>query len=198
MAIKKLVFIFLLAISPHLASARFGWSTRSLSLQYGRVFYNQFGELNSFELLLDHANGGCVRRWPDSYYKGISIKSSFNSNYLEIGIKGIIGPKFSRIPLTRNITGLGYAFFQANYASLNSAEQNKNDFNFRPGIGVVTDIQTKSILVFKPAVEFGYTLNPLIESSATPLTFEIKMGIGLNLHKMKWNRQKREKLKSES
>jgi hypothetical protein len=89
-----------------------------------------------------------------------------------------------------------YLFGQANFVQtktqnlITTEDLKVNSYSFRPGLGLTGNFMENNEVSIRTSLQLGYTL-PFenIQNSKNPLMLEFKLGLGLNVAKLKRNRQ---------
>ncbi len=171
----------ILILLPLSTSARMGWRFTNYSLLYGGLYHLQSGYLQNIELLYDQGWRSCTSG-PSHF--GFGANASFNSSYSEFGVKGFYNPTRITFPFIRALLLSPYLYAQANYSFDNLANDNRQYFGFRPGLGFLT-IHSRGTLTFRVSAQVGYNINSYINEVAHGLSIELKVGIGLNIKRIR-------------
>jgi len=175
------IVITFLFLTPLSLSAQVGWRFTNYSLFYGGLYHQQGGYLQNIEILYDKGQRSCITR-PSHF--GFGANASFNSNYSEFGIKGFYNPTRLTILFSRNFHLSPYAYAQANYSFQNLISENRQYFGFRPGLGFLT-IHGRKKVHFRISAQVGYNFNSYVNEVAHGLSIELKVGIGLNIKRIR-------------
>jgi hypothetical protein len=87
-------------------------------------------------------------------------------------------------------------FGQGNYVQIKLQEpliseiRKMSGYNFRPGLGVTGNIRETKVISIRTYVQLGFNM-PIDNAlkPKNPLTFEFKVGIGLNARQLKRDKQ---------
>ena len=171
----------ILILLPLSINARMGWWFNNYSLLYGGLYHLQSGYLQNIELLYDKGRRSCTSR---PTYFGFGANASVNSNYSEFGIKGFYNPTRITFPFIRALLLSPYLYAQANYTLDNLANDNRQYFGFRPGLGLIS-IHGRKKVIFRVSAQVGYNINSYVNEVAHGLSVELKVGIGLNIKRIR-------------
>lgn len=177
---------------------KFGWSFADYSILAGQQY--RFGQrpLWNFELQYDKYSSSCLHQ---SHYFGIGLNYSFNDNQTEFGLKGMLNPTHFKIMVSRAVKFYPYLFGQGNFIQTKSFDpittesKQISNYGFRPGLGLTGNIREDKILSIRTSLQVGY--NILLnngQSLKNSLTLEFKVGVGINLRRLKRNKRIEEEI----
>ena len=183
----------LIIILPLTCEARFGWSFTNYSIITGQQYRIGQRPLWGFELQYDRFSSSCLTH---KKYFGIATNYSFNDTYNEIGLKFMWNPTRQVILFSRSIKFYPYLFGQGNYVQtklqepLTAGIRKMSGYNFRPGLGVTGNIRETKVISIRTYVQLGFNI-PIDNAlkPKNPLTFEFKVGIGINARQLKRDKQ---------
>ena len=190
----KFLVILLTLILPLTVDAKIGWSFVDYSLMAGQQY--RFGQqaLLGFDFQYDKCSKSCTRY---SNYKGIGVSCNFNNSQTELGIKGMWNPTRLIVFVSRSTKFYPYLFGQGNFIQTKSQNpvtiENKqmNCYNIRPGLGLTGNFRDYKVLSIRTYIQVGYNI-PFnsAQNLKNSLTFEFKLGLGLNAMRLKRNQEK--------
>lgn len=185
---KKIIILLVVAIIPTLSYSRIGYFYKNISFLYGGYFNSQSIFSNSFEFNYENARKSCTTR---PLYYGLGVSYSANRELNELGLKAIINPTRIRLNFSRNVLFFPYVFIQANLKDQKKEANSVRDFNYRLGIGINGIFYSRRTIQIRTSFQLGYTLSDLYEYANNGMVLELKIGVGLNLKKIR-NRKKDE------
>ncbi len=176
-----IVVIFILILLPLSTSARMGWWFTNYSLLYGGLYHLQGSYLQNIEFVYDQGTKTCTSR-PSHF--GFGANTSFNHNYAEFGLKAFYNPTRITFWISRMLHLSPYLYAQANYTFDNLVSDNRQYLGFRSGLGFLT-IHGRKKVTFRISAQVGYNINPYVNEVAHGLSVELKVGIGLNIKRIR-------------
>jgi hypothetical protein len=186
---------------PMTCLAKFGWSFSDYSILAGQQY--RFGQrpLWNFEFQFDKYSSSCLHQ---SHYFGIGLNYSFNENQTELGLKGMFNPTHFKIMVSRTIKFYPYLFGQGNFIKTKYLDQITNEskqisnYGFRPGLGLTGNIREDKVLSIRLSLQVGYNISfDNSQSLKNSLTFEFKVGFGINSRRLSRNKRIEEGIKQE-
>ena len=175
-SIKKFILLFSVLSIPFIGNTK-GGGFENYSLFYGTLYNPTHGILNHFELQYDINSGySCIRRYKPKYF-GFGLSATFYEQGEEYGLKYSYNLFRKSLRISRKSILVSYLFLQGNVKNI--YENNKNDYNLRPGIGFTSYTYNSGILSFRSSFQIGYSLNKNTDFKNN-FVMELKLGIGLN------------------
>lgn len=183
-------------ILPLTCFGKFGWSFADYSILAGQQYRFGLRPLWNFELQYDKYSKSCIHQ---SHYFGFGLNYSFNDNQTELGLKGMWNPTRFKIMVSRTVKFYPYLFGQGNFLQTKITDpittENKQitGYSIRPGLGLSGNIRDNKTLCIRTSLQVGYDI-PFdnAQSFKNSLTLEFKVGIGINVRRLKRNKQTEE------
>jgi hypothetical protein len=193
--LKKIIIILIISF-PLTCLGKFGWRFADYSILAGQQYYYGQPSLWNLELQYDKYSKSCIHQ---SHYFGIGLNYSFNTNQKEFGLKFMYNPTRLKIMVSRTFKLYPYLFGQGNFiqtesiAFITNEKMQTSKYSFRPGIGLSGNIRENKILCIRTSIQAGYNIIfNNTQNTKKALTLEFKVGFGINVSKLKRNKQSSE------
>jgi hypothetical protein len=161
-----------------------GWELSHLTAFYGGAISPDGLSPHHWELQYDRGFMGCLAH---HWMHGLGLNFNQNDEFAEYGLKAILNPfrAYSFRPITMRTRLYPYLFFQVNRKQIHHQPVESSDFNYRPGIGLMSNTGTGNLRKGNPfdlrlAAQIGYTIGDDLAIRKSGFVLELKVGIALD------------------